>query len=198
LTFFSFALVSMLVEVDIVSLSNGLPVLGCPIHRGNNKISLSPVVKQVEVRTLSSPQRYAENIHHVSQEGAYCHMIPSHEWIVLLELNGYLFPLRSTTAFKFSFERSINRRNSLGSCCWTRASMRKSTLYSTISWSPEKEMIKRILTPAEQKYRGLVFQKFSTFQSKRQFEFLTNSILEESYLLEYNVCTPVKFNRRFG
>lgn len=124
---------SMLVEVYTVSLSNDLSVLGCTIHRGNN----NPVVNKVEMWSLSSLQRGAKNIRHAgydSQEGEY--------WSVLLELNGYLFPLRSTTAFKLSFERSINRRHSLGS--WTRAFMRESILLEYNKLPPEKETIRTI------------------------------------------------------
>jgi hypothetical protein len=46
-------------EVAIVSLSNDFPMLSCPIHKGNNRILYSPVVKQAEVQSLSRLHRYA-------------------------------------------------------------------------------------------------------------------------------------------
>jgi hypothetical protein len=46
---FSPALVSMLVEVDTVSLSNDISVLGCSIHRGSKEISHNLVVNRVEM-----------------------------------------------------------------------------------------------------------------------------------------------------
>jgi hypothetical protein len=65
-----------------VSMSNYISMSCCPIH---NRISRSPVVKQGEVRSLRSLYRHAIHICHigfVSQDGPYCHTIPSREWHV--------------------------------------------------------------------------------------------------------------------
>jgi hypothetical protein len=78
----SFSLESMLFEAIVASMNNDFPVLGCPIHKGNGKISHSPVVYQGEVLSLSSLHRYDKYIYHagyISQEGSYFHTIPSYE-----------------------------------------------------------------------------------------------------------------------
>jgi hypothetical protein len=94
---------SVPVEVVIVSLSTDFPVLGCPIHGGNNRISYSAVVNQAEVQSLSSLHRYASYICHaefVLQDDAYCLMIPSYERRVKLALKGIYFHYLATDISK--------------------------------------------------------------------------------------------------
>lgn len=58
--------------------------------------SHSPAIKPVEVWLLSTLHGFAKNFYHagyVSQESAYCHVIPLHEWHVLSYLKLRVFIL---------------------------------------------------------------------------------------------------------
>jgi hypothetical protein len=112
--FFSFFVMeSVPIEVVIVSLSINFPVLGCPIHGGNNGILYSPAVcetvYETEVQSLSGLHRYASNTSnchagYVSQDGAYFLMIPSYERLVKLEIKVIYFNL--ATEISESAQRS--------------------------------------------------------------------------------------------
>jgi hypothetical protein len=59
---------SVIVGVDVVSVSNHVPMLGCPFHRGNQ------FVKQGRAPSLSCVEGYVESTYRIvciSQEGAY-------------------------------------------------------------------------------------------------------------------------------
>jgi hypothetical protein len=135
----------MLVEVAIVSLSNDLPVLGCPIH-GSNIISCRPILNQAEARSLKMPTDNNKNINHVgsiSQDGAYCHVTPC-KLCVLLEPKVFV-SIRNIRAFMFSFEESINRLNSFGSSCWPRVPMREPALLEYTKWFGVKKIMKILI-----------------------------------------------------
>jgi len=106
---------SIIVEVDIVSLSNYVIVLGRPLD-SENRILYSPFVKQGKVRSLSWVDSYAQRIKSIchigyaSQEGAYYrwfrHVNDVRCWNSKVSVS-----IVCNTTFKHNFEKSINTRH---------------------------------------------------------------------------------------
>jgi hypothetical protein len=99
----------MHVEVAVVSLSNDLRVIGCPLHGMSNRISYSSAVNQIEVGYILVPTDTPRTLFIVLDMSHKKVRIVIRFYVngISCTNEGNLLPVWNNTALKTSFEESI-------------------------------------------------------------------------------------------